>query len=572
MLPGIENYPSNGSILLWQIRFVKLKQSFLGVGAFEVQFCVSRCFLQADSEESKSTVWTASLLKNRLAVPDPPLDQRKTMFANYNERARRVIFFAHYEACQLGSPYIETEHLLMGLLREDKALTNRFLRSRASVESIRKQIEGHTIARQNVSTSVEVPLSNESRRVLAYSAEEAERLFDKHIGTEHLLLGLLREEKCFAAQILQERGVELSPAREALHRVSHDSVVQERAEETSLLLQFITNLGDGADQLQPLVGRESELEQVIHILSRVTRRNPVLVGEPGVGKNAIVDGLAQRIASGSVPAILVEKSILALDLSPLAGVERNLPWLETFQNALSSAAEEGAIFLGDELHAPVSIRLGKQPLSVGELLTPLLVSGKIQCISTATPPEYAKSLEHHRWLEQYFEPIQVVPASEADAIKVMLGTKGEYEKFHGVTYTEDALKFAVYYSSSCIMDRHLPGKAVDLMDEAGACVKLRKATLSDEVTEVQKRIQFIVHRMENAIANHEFEKARFYSDEERKEREKLRRLQGKYKLDETVVGRVSREDIESVVARWTGRSVASIRQTRAEGDGDAEGS
>ena len=494
------------------------------------------------------------------------------MFERYNEKARRIIFFAHHEASQFGSPYIETEHLLLGLLHEDKALTNRFLRSRASVESIRKQIEQHTVVREKVSTSVDLPLSNECRRVLAYSAEEAERFSDKHIGTKHLLLGLLREEKCFAAQMLKERGVQLSPARLELSRVSHDSVVQERAKETSLLLQFITNLGDGADQLQPLVGRESELEQLIHILCRVTRKNPVLVGEPGVGKNTIVDGLAQRIAGGSVPAILTEKSILALDLSPLAGVERNLPWLETFQNALSAATEEGAIFLGDELHVPVSIRFGKQALSVGELLTRPLVSGKIQCISMATPAEYNKSLENHRWLEHYFEPVQVAPASEAEAIKVLLGTKSEYEKFHSVTYTEDALKFVVYYASSCIKDRQLPGKAVHLMDEAGACAKLRRGALPEDVVEVQKRIRFIVKRIENGIANHEFEKARFYSNEERKERENLRRLRGKYKLDEKVVGAVTRDDIENVVARWTGMSIASIRQICDDPDGAEEGS
>jgi ATP-dependent Clp protease ATP-binding subunit ClpC len=489
------------------------------------------------------------------------------MFERYNEKARRVIFFAHYEASQFGSPYIETEHLLMGLLREDKALTNRFLRSRASVESIRKQIEEHTVVREKVSTSVDLPLSNECRRVLAYSAEEAEQLSDKHVGTKHLLLGLLREEKCFAAQMLQERGVQLSRARLELSRVSHDSVVQERGKETSLLIQFITNLGDGGDQLQPLVGRESELEQLIHILCRVTRRNPVLVGEPGVGKNTIVDGLARRIAEGSVPTILAEKSILALDLSRLAGVERDLSWLATFQNALSAAAEEGAIFLGDRLHVPVSIRLGKQALSVGELLTRLLVSGKIQCVSTATPAEYNKSLETHRWLEHYFEPVQVAPASEAETIKVLLGTKSEYEKFHGVTYTEDALRFVVYYASSCLKDRQLPGNAVDLMDEAGACAKLRRDALPEDVVEVQKRIRFIVKRMENAIANHEFEKARFYSNEERKERRNLTALRKEYKLDETAVSAVSREDIENVVARWTGMSEASVRQIHADPDG-----
>src|SRR6266852_2381346 len=209
------------------------------------------------------------------------------MFERYTEKARRVIFFARYEASQFGSPYIETEHLLLGLLREDKALTNRFLRSHASVESIRKQIEGHTTIREKVSTSVDLPLSNECKRVLAYAAEEAERLSHKHIGTEHLLLGLLREEKCFAAEILHERGLRLSTIREELQRSQSEKVAANRPKESSLLAEFSRD---------PLIGRDYETERVVQILCRRTKNNPVLIGEPGVGKTAIVEGLAQRIA------------------------------------------------------------------------------------------------------------------------------------------------------------------------------------------------------------------------------------------------------------------------------------
>src|ERR1700691_3828276 len=217
------------------------------------------------------------------------------MFERYTEKARRVIFFARYEASQFGSPYIETEHLLLGLLREDKALTNRFFRSRPSG----------------------LPLSNECKRVLAYAAEEAERLSHKHIGTEHLLLGLLREEKCFAAEILHERGLRLSTIREELARTSQEKAQPQRQRESSLLSEFSRDLTQAAmdSQLDPLVGRDGELERVVQILCRRTKNNPVLIGEPGVGKTAIVEGLAQRIADGEVPSFLADKRILALDLS-----------------------------------------------------------------------------------------------------------------------------------------------------------------------------------------------------------------------------------------------------------------
>ena len=209
------------------------------------------------------------------------------MFERYTEKARRVIFFARYEASQFGSPYIETEHLLLGLLREDKQLANRFLRSHAAVDSIRKQIEGHTTVREKVSTSVDLPLSHECKRVLAYGAEEAERLNHKHIGTEHLLLGLLREEKCFAAEILHERGLRLSTIREELQRSQSEKVATNRPKESSLLAEFSRDLTQAAmdNSLDPLIGRDYELERVIQILCRRTKNNPVLIGEPGRGQD-----------------------------------------------------------------------------------------------------------------------------------------------------------------------------------------------------------------------------------------------------------------------------------------------
>ena len=486
------------------------------------------------------------------------------MFERYTEKARRVIFFARYEASQFGSPYIETEHLLLGLPREDKALTNRFLRSHASVESIRKQIEGHTTIREKVSTSVDLPLSNECKRVLAYAAEEAERLSHKHIGTEHLLLGLLREEKCFAAEILHERGLRLPTIREELARTSQEKAQPQRQRESSLLAEFSRDLTQAAmdSQLDPLVGREGEVDRVIQILCRRTKNNPVLIGEPGVGKTAIVEGLAQRIADGEVPSFLADKRILALDLSLIvAGTKYRGQFEERLKTIMKELMEsQNSIIFIDELHTLVGAGSAEGSLDGANILKPALSRGEIQCIGATTPGAYRKSIEKDRSLERRFQAVKVPPPNEADATKILFGIKDRYEKFHAVTYTDDAINFSVSHSNRYIPDRFLPDKAIDLIDEAGARVKLRQTSLPEEITEVQKRIKFIVHRMENAIANHEFEKARFYSDEERKERENLRALREKYHLDESSTGVVGREDIEDVVSRWTGVPIMSIKE------------
>src|SRR5450432_616748 len=486
------------------------------------------------------------------------------MFERYTEKARRVIFFARYEASQFGSPYIETEHLLLGLLREDKALTNRFLRSHASVESIRKQIEAHTTIREKVSTSVDLPLSNECKRVLAYAAEEAERLSHKHIGTEHLLLGLLREEKCFAAEILHERGLRLSTIREELARTSQEKSQPARQRESSLLSEFSRDLTQSAmdTQLDPLVGRDGELERVIQILCRRTKNNPVLIGEPGVGKTAIVEGLAQRIADGDVPSFLADKRILGLDLSLIvAGTKYRGQFEERLKTIMKELMEnQNCLIFIDELHTLVGAGSAEGSLDAANILKPALSRGEIQCIGATTAGEYRKSVEKDRSLERRFQSVKVSAPNEEEAIRVLQGVRDRYEKFHAVSYTEDAIRYAVYLSNRYIPDRFLPDKAIDLLDEAGARVKLRQAMLPDEVSEVQKRVKFITHRMETAIANHEFEKARFYSEEERKEKEHLRVLREKLKIDDSSTGIVTREDIEEVVARWTGIQVSAIKE------------
>src|SRR5712672_851886 len=467
------------------------------------------------------------------------------MFERYTEKARRVIFFARYEASQFGSPCIETEHLLLGLLREDKALANRFLRSSASVESIRKQIEAHTTLREKVSTSVDLPLSHECKRVLAYAAEEAEGPNQKHIGTEHLLLGLLREEKCFAADILHERGLRLTQVRDEIQRSSSEKVSSNRPKESSLLSEFSRDLTQAAMDglLDPLIGRDTELDRVIQILCRRTKNNPVLIGEPGVGKTAIVEGLAQKVADGDVPSFLADKRILALDLSLIvAGTKYRGQFEERLKTIMKELMEnQNAIIFIDELHTLVGAGSAEGSLDAANILKPALSRGEIQCIGATTPSEFRKSIEKDRSLERRFQAVKVPPPSESDAVKVLFGIKDRYEKFHAVAYTDEAVETAVYTSSRYIPDRFLPDKAIDVIDEAGARVKLR-------VRAEQGNLEALTASLT------EWERATYGRAQAPIEEEE----------DAIVMAEVTRADVEEVIARWTGIPITSLKEGESQ--------
>src|SRR5918998_849590 len=329
------------------------------------------------------------------------------MFERYTEKARRVIFFARYEASQFGAPAIEPEHLLLGLMREDKTLTARFLaRAQASLEAIRKEIEGRAPLREKISTSVELPLAPETKRVLAYAHEESDRLQHRHIGTEHLLLGLLREERSMAAEILYERGLRLAAVREEVARATGADPRASQKKDTPHLAEFSRDLTEDAanDKLDPLVGREGEIERVVQILCRRTKNNPVLIGE---------------------------------------------------------------------LHTLVGAGSAEGSLDAANILKPALSRGEIQCIGATTPAEFRKSIEKDRSLERRFQAVKVPPPSEEEAVRILDGVRERYEAFHQVSYTAEAIEAAVYQSSRYIPDRFLPDKAIDVIDEAGARVKLR---------------------------------------------------------------------------------------------------
>src|SRR5258708_6132530 len=399
------------------------------------------------------------------------------MFERYTEKARRAVFFARYEASQFGSPYIETEHLLLGILREDKKLTNRFLRSFASVESIRKQIEAHTTIREKVATSVDLPISDECKRVMAYAAEESERLGNLHIGTEHLLLGILREESCFAAELLKERGVQIDSFREELVKAQHEAAAPAPAESKALISLFRDLTQAAAEgQLEPVVARDFELECIIEILSRRSKRNPILIGERGAGKAAIVEGLAQRIADGAVPQFLANKKILAIGPEVLAFWTRGKQSFDDLTKLLGSMVNPAEIILFiDGLRSPSK---AAAPESLGALKF-VLLNAEIQCISVASTSDYRDATQTIPCLTESFREVYVRPLDEAGILSVLQAVNRRLEKFYEVTYSDDALELVVSSASSYLPEGTLPAKALELLDAAGALVKVRQSATPD---------------------------------------------------------------------------------------------
>ncbi|HEV8139681.1 MAG TPA: ATP-dependent Clp protease ATP-binding subunit [Pyrinomonadaceae bacterium] len=465
------------------------------------------------------------------------------MFERYTEKARRVIFFARYEASQFGAPAIEPEHLLLGLMREDKTLTGRFFpRAQITIEAIRREIEGRTLLRERIPTSVELPLAPETKRVLHYSHEESDRLQHRHIGTEHLLLGLLREERSMAAQILFERGLRLNAVRDEIARQSGADARHRK--DIPHLLEFSRDLTEDAsnDRLDPLIGREGEIERVVQILCRRTKNNPVLIGEPGVGKTALVEGLAQRIVRGEVPSFLENKRILSLDISLIvAGTKYRGQFEERLKQIMRELIDnpQYIVFI-DELHTLVGAGSAEGSLDAANILKPALSRGEIQCIGATTPAEFRKSIERDRSLERRFQAVKVVPPSEDEAVAILGGVRERYESFHQVHYAEDALEAAVRQSSRYIPDRFLPDKAIDVIDEAGARVKLRVRAEQGNLDELN-------------VSLTEWERATYGRAQAPIEEE-----------DPIVVGEVTRGDIEEVIARWTGIPITSLKEEESK--------
>jgi ATP-dependent Clp protease ATP-binding subunit ClpC len=485
------------------------------------------------------------------------------MFERYTERARRVIFFARYEASQLGSNSIETEHLLLGLIREGKGLTSRiFSKSHLSMESIRKEIEGRALYREKVSTSVDIPLSPESKRVLGFAAEEAERMLHNYIGTEHVLLGLMREEKSVAAGILSEKGMRLSSVREDIVQLLNEKANVGKTKETPLLTEFSRDLTEAAARgvLDPLVGRDDELQRIVQVLCRRTRNNPVLIGEPGVGKTALVEGLANKIVQGDVPVYLAEKRILALDISLIvAGTKYRGQFEERLKTIMRELTESHNIVIFiDELHTLVGAGSAEGSLDAANILKPALSRGEIQCVGATTPAEYRKYIEKDRSLERRFQAVKVASPTEEETVQILRGIKDRYEKFHHVSYSDEALEAAVYQSSRYITDRFLPDKAIDLLDEAGSRVKLRDNQVPDEQPDFSRRIRVVVDRGEAERG------VGFFKDEELAQRENLHIVREHWELGAPGSHEVTKGDIDEVVSKWTGIPITAVKEEESQ--------
>lgn len=475
------------------------------------------------------------------------------MFERYTEKARRVIFFARYEALQYGSPVISPEHILLGLMREDKTLCARFFpfRNSITVETVRREVEERIVLREKISQSVELHLAPETKKIMILAAEESRKLKNRHIGPEHLLLGIIREERSVAAEILFQYGLRLADVREEIQRQNGFSPFLRAAEksETPHLQEFSRDLTVEAAEgkLDPLIGRETEIERVIEILCRRTKNNPVLIGEAGVGKTAIVEGLAQRIVERNVPTFLENKHILTLDLSLIvAGTKYRGQFEERLKKILAELkqSEQYIIFI-DELHTLVGAGSAEGTLDAANILKPALSRGEIQIIGATTPAEYRKSIEKDKALERRFQAVRILPPSEEEALKIIEGLSERYESFHQIRYSKEALQAAVYHSNRYITDRFLPDKAIDVLDEAGARAKLR---YENEGKFSELSWKETVENWKRATANEE----------------KLIAFELENLNDSFFAVEVKKEDVEEVISRWTGIPIQSIKQEEAK--------
>jgi len=498
------------------------------------------------------------------------------MFERFTDRARRVVVLAQEEARMLNHNYIGTEHILLGLIHEGEGVAAKALESLGiALEGVRAQVE-EIIGQGQQSPSGHIPFTPRAKKVLELSLREALQLGHNYIGTEHILLGLIREGEGVAAQVLVKLGADLNRVRQQVLQLLSGYQGKETAAaeggrsegtpSTSLVLdQFGRNLTQSAREgkLDPVIGREKEIERVMQVLSRRTKNNPVLIGEPGVGKTAVVEGLAQAIIRGDVPQTLKDKHLYTLDLGSLvAGSRYRGDFEERLKKVLKEIRTRGDIIMFiDEIHTLVGAGAAEGAIDAASILKPMLARGELQTIGATTLDEYRKYVEKDAALERRFQPIQVGEPNVAHTIEILKGLRDRYEAHHRITITDDALVAAATLADRYISDRYLPDKAIDLIDEAGARMRIRRMTAPPDLRDFDEKLAAVRRDKESAIDSQDFEKAAALRDSEKQLLARKSEREKAWKDgDLDVVSEVDDEQIAEVLANWTGIPVFKLTE------------
>ena len=493
-------------------------------------------------------------------------------FAKFTERGQRALIAAQTEAAQLGRAYVGTEHLLLGVLTDPGAAAG-ILRG-VTLDGARNEIIAILGRGTDSIEGKQMVYTPRTKKVIEQSVREARELKQSYVSVEHLLLALMREREGVAAHVLIKMGLDLNRAREELLHIltgTDDSAAQGEGEDqqTPILDQFSRDLTAAArsGELDPVIGREREIERIVQILSRRRKNNPVLIGEPGVGKSAIVEGLAQLIVEENIPEILRGKRVVSLDLAAmLAGAKYRGEFEERLKNAMAEIKKSGNVIMFiDELHTIVGAGASEGAIDAANILKPMLARGEIQCIGATTLGEYHKHIEKDGALERRFQPVQVGEPTKEESVAILAGLRDRYEAHHRVRITDEALRAAVYLSDRYIPDRCLPDKAIDLIDEAASRVRIQAFTAPPDMKEQQLKLSALNKETEEAVANEDFETAARLRDRKKELQSEMdeRRSEWEQKLN-SKMETVGEEEVAHIVSIWTGVPVSKLTQDEAQ--------
>ena len=496
------------------------------------------------------------------------------MFGRFTERAQKVLALAQEEAIRLGHNNIGTEHILLGLVREGEGIAAKALYALGlSSEKIQKEVED--LIGRGQDTPGSIHYTPRAKKVTELSMDEARKLGHSYVGTEHILLGLIREGEGVAARVLNNLGVSLNKARQQVLQLlgsnesgGHQGGSTANANTPTLdsLARDLTVIAREGS-LDPVIGRSKEIQRVIEVLSRRTKNNPVLIGEPGVGKTAIAEGLAQQIVNNEVPEILRNKRVMTLDMGTVvAGTKYRGEFEDRLKKVMDEIRQAGNIILFiDELHTLIGAGGAEGAIDASNILKPSLARGELQCIGATTLDEYRKYIEKDAALERRFQPITVDEPTAEESVQILKGLRDRYEAHHRVSITDEAIDAAVKLSDRYISDRFLPDKAIDLIDEAGSKVRLRSYTTPPDLKELEVKLEEIRKEKDAAVQSQEFEKAASLRDSEQRLREQLEETKKAWKEKQGQENsEVTVEDVASVVASWTGIPVSKLAQTETD--------